>query len=221
MKLSVQGLKKHFRQGSEEIQILRDVGFEAQPGEVIAILGQSGSGKTTLLSLLGGLDRADEGRIEMDGQDFAALDEDARTRYRGRRIGIIFQSYHLVPHLTALENVMLPLEILGRVAGAEARARELLEAVHLGARLGHFPSQLSGGESQRVAMARALIAGPGLVLADEPSGHLDQDTGRRVIDLFFRMVRESRATTLLVTHDPSLAALCDRRLILRDGILGA
>lgn len=218
MILKVQGLKKHFRQGSEDIRILRGIAFEAKPGEVIAVLGQSGSGKTTLLSLLGGLDRADEGRIEMDGQDFGALSEDERTRFRGRKIGIVFQNYHLVPHLTALENVMLPLEILG-LDRPEERAVELLGQVALGSRLSHFPSQLSGGESQRVAMARALVTRPGLVLADEPSGHLDQETGRKVMDLFFQMVRDSKATTLLVTHDPALAERCDRRLILKNGTL--
>lgn len=220
MNLKVRDLKKHFRQGSEDIQILRGISLEAKPGEVIAVLGQSGSGKTTLLSLLGGLDRADAGVIEMDGKNFVAMTEDERTRYRGSRIGIVFQSYHLVPHLTAHENVMLPLEILGQDGAAE-KARALLEAVNLGGRLSHFPSQLSGGESQRVAMARALVTTPSLVLADEPSGHLDQETGRKVMDLFFKMVRESKATTLLVTHDPALAEMCDRRLVLRNGMFDA
>lgn len=220
MKLVVRGLRKNFRQGSEDIHVLKDVSFETGDGEVVAILGQSGSGKTTLLSLLGGLDLAQEGRIEMDGKKFSSFNEDERTDFRGRNIGIVFQSYHLVPHLTAQENVMLPLEILG-ASSAAASAKSWLESVRMGHRLRHFPAQLSGGESQRVALARALAVKPRLLLADEPSGHLDQETGRGVMDLFFEKVREAGTTTLLVTHDPALASRCDRRLVLENGILRA
>lgn len=219
MKLDVRGLKKAYRQGSEKIEVLKSVDFSLSDGEVAAVLGQSGSGKTTLLSLLAGLDQGDQGSIHLGETELNRLSEDERTVFRGHHIGIVFQSYHLVPHLTALENVMLPLDILGE-PDAEKRARAMLESVGLSHRLSHFPSQLSGGESQRTALARALVTGPKILLADEPSGHLDQETGRKVMDLFFSVVRENRITTLLVTHDADLAARCDRRFLLKSGVLG-
>lgn len=218
MKLSVEGLKKSYRQAAESIPVLRDVSFQVEDGEVVAVLGQSGSGKTTLLGLLAGLDRPDEGHIFLGDTGLTELSEDEKTLYRGSHVGIVFQSYHLVPHLTALENVMLPLEILGR-PGAREKAASLLESVGLGHREGHLPSQLSGGESQRTALARALVTNPRLILADEPSGHLDQETGQKVMDLFFKIVRENKITTILVTHDPSLADRCDRRILLKSGRL--
>lgn len=218
MKLKASGLRKTFLQGGERIEVLKGVDFEFHEGEVIAILGQSGSGKTTLLSLIGGLDQADEGEIQIGETVLTKLSEDDRTVFRGRNIGIVFQSYHLVPHLTSLENVLLPLEIQGD-ENADQRASDLLAAVGLAHRAGHFPSQLSGGECQRTALARALVTSPRLLLADEPSGHLDQETGKKVMDLFFDIIRTKRITTVLVTHDPVLAARCDRQIVLKSGVV--
>lgn len=218
MRLEIKSLRKSYFQGSESIQVLKGIDFSVADGEVVAVLGQSGSGKTTLLSLLAGLDQADSGEIRLGDQLFSEMREDERTAYRGQQIGIVFQSYHLVPHLTALENVMLPLDILNR-PNSEAQARQWMEHVGLSHRLKHFPSQLSGGESQRTALARALVTQPRLLLADEPSGHLDQETGKKVMDLFFAQVREKKMTTLLVTHDPQLASRCDRQVRLQSGML--
>jgi putative ABC transport system ATP-binding protein len=220
MNLQVIDLKKTYLQGSEKIQVLKGVNFNVQEGEVVAILGQSGSGKTTLLSLLAGLDVPGSGLIKMDEHAFSQMLEDEKTIFRGKKIGIVFQSYHLVPHLTAVENVMLPLDILGE-SDAQGKAERLLEQVGLGHRASHFPSQLSGGESQRTALARALVTKPALLLADEPSGHLDQETGLKVMDLFFDVVRKNKITTILVTHDPVLAKRCDRQLVLRAGVMEA
>ena len=219
MKLKVTNLTKNYRQGSEDIHVLKSLDFEVEDGQICAVLGQSGSGKSTLLGLLAGLDQPNQGQIEIGGQVFSQMSENDRTLFRGRHIGIVFQSYHLVPHLTALENVMLPLEIL-QERDAEARALKLLEQVGLLSRQKHFPSQLSGGECQRVALARALVTRPQLILADEPSGHLDQETGQKTMDLFFEMIHNFKITTLLVTHDSLLASRCQRKVILRNGRLG-
>lgn len=214
-------LTKSFSQGSKPIHVLKDMDFEISDGEILAILGPSGSGKSTLLSILALLDAPDEGDIIFDGQSTQAWSENQRTRFRGENIGIVFQQYHLVPYLTALENVTLPLIINQNIDSEATReaALALLAQVGLKDRFTHRPSQLSGGESQRVALARALIHQPKLLLADEPSGNLDQSTASSVMNLFFEMVRRTKTTTILVTHDQSLADKCDRRLFLRDGKL--
>lgn len=199
--------------------ILQDVSFSVMPGEACAIIGTSGSGKTTLLGLLAGLDVPSSGRVRLDGVDLFALNEDARAQLRGRMIGFVFQTFQLLPGLTALENVMLPLELAGRSREARDAARELLERVGLGARLRHTPVQLSGGEQQRVAIARAFATRPKLLLADEPTGNLDQVTGERIIDLLFELSRAQNSTLLLVTHDEQLAQRCNRRLKLDAGRL--
>ncbi len=200
------------------LTILHDVGFDVEAGESVAIVGASGSGKSTLLGLLAGLDEPSTGKVEVFGQDLFAMDEDARTQWRARHVGFVFQSFLLMPHMTALENVMLPLELAGR-ADAREVAREWLARVGLAERARHYPRTLSGGEQQRVAMARAFAASPSLLLADEPTGSLDHATGERIIDLLFQLNRETRATLLLVTHDRSLAARCQRTLSLHQGRL--
>jgi len=201
--------------------LLEGVDLTVFPGETVAVLGASGSGKSTLLGLLAGLDTPSHGRVLLDGQDLTTLDEDGRARLRARLLGFVFQSFQLLPGLTALENVMLPLELADAVDPA-AEARVLLERVGLGARLGHLPSQLSGGEQQRVAIARAFAARPRLLLADEPTGNLDVRTGTRVVELLFGLNAEAGTTLVLVTHDSLLAEQCGRRLELEDGrLLGA
>jgi len=196
--------------------IVKDATFEVREGESVAILGASGSGKSTLLGLLAGLDVPTRGRVWIDGSDLSALDEDGRAQLRGRMVGFVFQSFQLLPALTALENVMLPLELLGG-RDAAARARDVLERVGLGERLGHYPRQLSGGEQQRVAVARAFVSEPKLLFADEPTGNLDSATGEHVIDLLFQMNRERGTTLVLVTHDAELAKRCERRLHIAGG----
>lgn len=217
MSVRIEGLRKTYQQGGTSIEALRGIDAHADTGELVAILGASGSGKSTLLGLLAGLDAPSSGRVLVDGTDLYALTDRERTRFRSSRISLVFQSFHLLPHLTALENVALPLEILGQED--DARARSLLEAVGLGARVDHLPSQLSGGECQRVAIARALVTRPKLLLADEPSGNLDSDTASTVMDLFFREVRSRSVTCFLVTHNQELAARCDRVLRLSGGKL--
>ena len=198
--------------------ILEGISLEINPGEAVAIVGASGSGKSTLLGLLAGLDLPSEGSIRIDGEDITRLGEDARARLRGRMVGFVFQSFQLLPGLTAIENVMLPLEIRGD-GDAAARAREFLGRVGLAERLAHYPRQLSGGEQQRVAIARAFACTPRLLFADEPTGNLDAATGARVIDLIFALQAEQGATLVLVTHDERLAARCARRLTLDAGRL--
>ena len=198
--------------------ILKGISLEINPGEAVAIVGASGSGKSTLLGLLAGLDLPSEGSIHIDGEDITRLDEDARARLRGRMVGFVFQSFQLLPGLTAMENVMLPLEIRGD-RDAAARAREYLGRVGLAERLAHYPRQLSGGEQQRVAIARAFACAPRLLFADEPTGNLDAATGARVIELIFALQAEQGATLVLVTHDERLAARCARRLTLDAGRL--
>ncbi len=198
------------------LEILSKVSLQIRPGESFAIVGASGSGKTTLLGLLAGLDTPDTGSIELDGHALQQLDEEARADLRRRLVGFVFQSFHLLPALTAEENVMLPLELEGSSAARE-RARDALEAVGLTPRRRHYPAQLSGGEQQRVAIARAFVHGPRVLFADEPTGNLDQRTGHHVCDLLFALNRDHRTTLVLVTHDATLAARCDRRIELEEG----
>jgi putative ABC transport system ATP-binding protein len=211
-----EGLTKQVETPDHVLVIVKDATFEVPAGEAVAILGASGSGKSTLLGLLAGLDVPTRGRVWIDGSDLFALDEDGRAQLRGRMVGFVFQSFQLLPALTALENVMLPLELLGG-ANAAGRAREVLERVGLAERLGHYPRQLSGGEQQRVAVARAFVTEPKLLFADEPTGNLDSTTGEHVIDLLFKMNRERGTTLVLVTHDAELAKRCDRRLHISAG----
>jgi putative ABC transport system ATP-binding protein len=203
-----------------DLIILHEIGFEIGQGESVAIIGASGSGKSTLLSLLAGLDLPSQGQIELMGQNLNLLDEDGRARLRGQCVGFVFQSFQLLPHLTALENVMLPLEITG-ISQAEAKkaAGQWLEKVGLTDRANHFPKTLSGGEQQRVALARAFINKPAILFADEPTGSLDEASGNRVIELLFELNRENSSTLVLVTHDPALAARCGRQLSLQGGRL--
>jgi putative ABC transport system ATP-binding protein len=202
--------------GAARVHILKDVSLEIDRGEAVGLVGPSGSGKSTLLMTMAGLESPDSGRVIVDGTDLAALDEDALARFRGRRIGIVFQSFHLVPTMTALENVALPLELAGQDDAFE-RAEAELQAVGLGHRLHHYPAQLSGGEQQRVAIARAIVPNPAILVADEPTGNLDENTGRSIIDLLFALKRDRGATLVLVTHDVNLAHLCDRTVRLRSG----
>ena len=204
--------------GAVRVDILRGAALRVDRGRSVGIVGPSGSGKSTLLMVIAGLERPDRGRVAVAGQDLGGLDEDGRARFRGRSVGIVFQSFHLVATMTALENVAVPLELAGRRDAFE-RARAELEAVGLGARLSHYPSVLSGGEQQRVAIARALATDPAIVVADEPTGNLDQTTGRQIADLLFAEQRERGSTLVLVTHDPVLAARCDRVLRVVDGRL--
>ncbi|MDP1907528.1 MAG: ABC transporter ATP-binding protein [Hyphomicrobium sp.] len=198
------------------VSILRDVDLEACEGQSLAIVGPSGSGKTSLLMVMAGLERATGGKVEVAGHDLSGMGEDELALMRGAAIGIVFQSFHLVPTMTALENVALPLEFAG-AGDAFATARELLQEVGLTPRMDHFPAQLSGGEQQRVAIARALSRRPKLILADEPTGNLDRKTGGHVIDLLFGLQRRREATLILVTHDEKLAAACDRTIRMADG----
>ena len=198
------------------LDILVDIDFTLQAGQSLAIVGESGSGKSTLLALLAGLDLPTRGEVIMSGQSLGALDEDGRAALRAREIGFVFQNFQLLGHMTALENVMLPLELAG-VPQARARALDMLERVGLGQRLRHYPKLLSGGEQQRVALARAFVVQPRLLLADEPTGSLDPATGERIMDLMFRLNAEQGTTLILVTHDMQLARRCDRTLTLQAG----
>jgi putative ABC transport system ATP-binding protein len=211
-------LGKRVETGNTELIILNDVSFQVRSGEAIAILGASGSGKTTLLGLLAGLDTPSSGRVFLDGCDLFALDEDGRARVRGQYVGFVFQTFQLLPALTALENVMLPLELAGN-RNAAAIAKSWLDKVGLQERLRHTPRQLSGGEQQRVAIARAFAGNPKLLLADEPTGNLDAITGEAIIELMFELNRKAGATLLLVTHDEALSRRCNRRLRLAAGRL--
>jgi putative ABC transport system ATP-binding protein len=216
--LRAAGLTKIVRSGDDPLTILDNVSFEVDAGATVAIAGASGSGKTTLLGLLAGLDRPTKGEIWLDGAALSALDEDARAALRQRLLGFVFQSFQLLPALTALENVMLPLELAG-AADAASRAGDWLDRVGLARRRSHYPKQLSGGEQQRVAIARAFAGEPKLLMADEPTGNLDNATGVEVADLMFRLNRERGTTLLLVTHDVGLASRCARRVSLAAGCL--
>jgi len=218
--LEVTGLGKRVALPSGELTILAGVGFEIAAGASVAVVGASGSGKSTLLSLIAGLDTPSDGRVVLDGETLSSLDEDGRARVRGEKVGFVFQSFQLLPSLTALENVMLPLELRGD-ADVEAPARAILATVGLGARLDHYPRQLSGGEQQRVAVARAFVTRPSLLFADEPTGNLDTATGQSIIELLFQLNAEAGTTLVLVTHDEALAARCDRTLRLDSGRLVA
>ena len=216
--LAVRNLTKEYRSGGGALAVLRNVSFDVATGETLAIVGPSGSGKTTLLGLLAGLDTPTTGAVLLDGIDLAKLDEDARARLRGDRVGFVFQSFQLVPTLTALENVQVPLELRG-MGDSGARAKDLLERVGLGHRLHHFPTQLSGGEQQRVAIARAFVNRPRVLFADEPTGNLDGATGERIVELLEQLNREDGTTIVLVTHDPVLATRLGRVIRLADGLV--
>jgi putative ABC transport system ATP-binding protein len=202
--------------GQSQVKVLDHVGFEVAQGTSLGIVGPSGSGKTSLLMVLSGLERADSGRVEINKTDITAFSEDEMASFRGRNIGVVFQSFHLIPNMSALENVAVPLELAGH-PDAFKRAKEELEKVGLGERLTHFPGQLSGGEQQRVAIARALAPQPAILVADEPTGNLDLATGEKISALLFDACRTRGMTLLLVTHDPQLAARCDRQIHMRSG----
>lgn len=202
--------------GEARVDVLRGIDLEVRQGERLAILGPSGSGKSSLMAVLAGLEQADAGQILVAGQDFAGLSEDQLAEARRGRIGIVLQAFHLIPTMTALENVAVPLELAGH-AEPFAAARAELEAVGLGQRTGHYPAQLSGGEQQRVALARALAARPRILFADEPTGNLDATTGEAIVALLFRRLADTGATLVLITHDPALAGKCDRIITMRDG----
>lgn len=222
MSLELKQVRKSFKQAETQIEVLRGINFSVNPGEIVAIVGQSGSGKSTLLSLLAGLDQPDSGEIHFLGKQMNQLNQDQLTRFRAQNIGIVFQQFHLLSHLTALENVMVPLEILSREQSYEKIKQDSIEALQslgMGHRMDHLPAKLSGGESQRVAIARAMVTKPSLLLADEPSGNLDIETGKLVMDVFFQVARQKNSITLLVTHSPELAARCDRQLHLQRGVI--
>jgi len=203
-------------QGASKVDVLRQVDLEIMAGEAAGIVGPSGSGKTTLLMVLAGLEGVDCGVVEIAGETITDMSEDQMAAFRGRNVGIVFQSFHLIPNMTALENVAVPLELAG-IKDAFALAEAELTAVGLKDRITHYPGELSGGEQQRVAIARAMAPSPRILVADEPTGNLDQETGRQIVDLIFAKARERGTTLVLVTHDPSLAARCDRQIAMRSG----
>ncbi|WP_150667136.1 ABC transporter ATP-binding protein [Pandoraea anhela] len=215
--IEVRGLGKRLRDATGELVILQDIDFAVAKGQSVAIVGASGSGKSTLLGLMAGLDTATDGNITLLGQSLGDLDEEGRAALRRGAVGFVFQSFQLMPHLTALENVMLPLELLGETREVRNRAVKLLEQVGLGSRMTHYPKQLSGGEQQRVALARAFVTEPAVLFADEPTGSLDTATGERVIDLMFSLNEASGATLVLVTHDLAIAQRCDATVQLAGG----
>ena len=216
--IQVSNIVKSVTDSSGVLTILQGVSFALTAGESVAIVGASGSGKSTLLSIVAGLDTPTSGRVEIEGVDFFALDEDGRAALRGKQMGFVFQSFQLLPHMTALENVMLPLELRGDV-DAKTAATAMLKRVGLGERLNHYPKVLSGGEQQRVALARAFVVRPAILLADEPTGSLDHTTGQHVMDLMFELNRERGTALLLVTHDAKIAASCSRQLVMDAGHL--
>jgi putative ABC transport system ATP-binding protein len=217
--VAVENLTRIIENSASRVEILRGISFEVPAGQVLAIMGASGSGKSTLLGLLAGLDTASGGRIVLDGTDITNLREDRLAVLRGNKIGFVFQSYQLVPTLTAKENILLPAELIGLGGDVESRAEELLERVGLASRGHHYPVQLSGGEQQRVALARAFITRPPILMADEPTGNLDSTTGRHVLDLLLSLNREEGTTLILVTHDPEIAGHADRVITMRDGLV--
>ncbi len=216
--IQVEGLKKSIRNGNRVVDILKGVDLHIKAGQFVAIMGASGSGKSTLLGLLAGLDSPSEGRVLVDGTDISGMPEDTLAQVRGRKIGFVFQSYQLIPTLTAFENVLLPHELNGSGDG-NARARSLLESVGLADRLHHYPVQLSGGEQQRVALARAFVVSPPIVMADEPTGNLDSTNGEHVLELLMQRNRSEKTTLVLVTHDKQIAERADRVIVLRDGLV--
>lgn len=217
--LRLTGVTKSIDSGTHRVEILRGIDLSVPRGQFVAIMGASGSGKSTLLGLLAGLDGPTAGEIVLDGVDIARMPEDKLADLRGRKIGFVFQSYQLIPTLTAEENVMLPVELAGGTNGARQRARELLDTVGLAERRDHYPVQLSGGEQQRVALARAFVLRPPLLLADEPTGNLDSKNGRQVLDLLLALNRSEGTTLVLVTHDRELSQHADRIITLRDGLI--
>jgi putative ABC transport system ATP-binding protein len=216
--LETHGLGKTYRSGAEQLTVLREITLSIRAGETCAIVGPSGSGKTTLLSLCAGLDDATTGTVRLDGQSLEALDQDARAALRNRVVGFVFQNFQLIPTLTALENVLVPLELRGE-SGGEPAARALLSQVGLGERLEHYPAQLSGGEQQRVALARAFIHRPRLLFADEPTGNLDAETSAPIVEMLFQLNREAGTALVLVTHDPALATRAGRIVTMRGGAI--
>jgi putative ABC transport system ATP-binding protein len=219
--LVARGLTKEYQSGTQRLTVLRDVSFDVPQGAFVSIVGPSGSGKTTLLGLLAGLDTPSHGTVSLDGVEFGSLDEDRRAKLRGEKVGFVFQSFQLIPTLTAVENVQVPLELSGALPAREAtaRAKDLLARVGLGDRTHHFPQQLSGGEQQRVALARAFVNEPRILFADEPTGNLDGTTGERIVELLQSLNRERGCTIVLVTHDVALAARTQRTIRLRDGVV--
>ena len=217
MMIVVRNLVKTIRNGAHEVQIVRGISFDVASKEFVAIMGPSGSGKSTLLGLIAGLDAPTSGSVSIDGLEITNLREDELAQLRGRKLGFVFQSYHLIPTLTAFENVLLPMEFNGITNGAGKRAEYLLESVGLAGRRSHYPAQLSGGEQQRVALARAFMMKPSVLLADEPTGNLDTENGRHVLELLIHLNKQEGTTLVLVTHDQMLASHADRRINLRDG----
>ena len=217
--IQVRALTKSIDTGTHRVDILKGIDLEIPKGQFAAIMGPSGSGKSTLLGLLAGLDSPTSGQVLLDGEDITRLSEDQMAMLRGRKIGFVFQSYQLIPTLTAEENVLLPMELAGSASGGRERARELLDRVGLKGRFDHYPVQLSGGEQQRVALARAFALRPPILLADEPTGNLDSATGKVVLDLLLALNREQGATLVLVTHEQTLAECADRRIVLHDGLV--
>jgi putative ABC transport system ATP-binding protein len=215
--IQVRGLTKTIATPTHSVEILKGIDLEIPRGQFAAIMGPSGSGKSTLLGLLAGLDGPTSGQIVLDGEDITDLEEDQLALLRGRKIGFVFQSYHLIPTLTAQENVLLPIELSGNATDGTERARELLDSVGLLDRSDHYPVQLSGGEQQRVALARAFVGRPPILLADEPTGNLDTSNGRIVLELLVALNRREKTTLVLVTHDPQISEQADRRITLRDG----
>jgi putative ABC transport system ATP-binding protein len=214
--IALAGVNLSLGRGAARVHILKDIDLNIGRGEAVDMVGPSGSGKSTLLMVMAGLERPDSGTVVVAGQELGALDEDALARFRGRNVGIVFQSFHLIPTMTALENVAVPLELMGAPDALERAAHELA-AVGLAERRHHYPAQLSGGEQQRVALARALVPNPAILIADEPTGNLDEATGAEIIDLMFKGHTERETTLVLVTHDAGLAARCDRVVRLRSG----
>jgi putative ABC transport system ATP-binding protein len=214
--IALSGINLSLGRGAARVHILKDIALHIGHGEAVGLVGPSGSGKSTLLMVMAGLERPDSGSVAVAGHDLGRLDEDALARFRGRNVGIVFQSFHLIPTMTALENVAVPLELAGLDHAFDRATRELA-AVGLSERVEHYPAELSGGEQQRVALARALAPDPAIVVADEPTGNLDDATGRQIIDLLFAQQRERGTTLVLVTHDAALAERCDRVVHLRSG----
>ena len=218
--VEISGLHVTLGRDASRVHVLNGIDLSIDAGEAVGLIGPSGSGKSTLLMVMAGLEQAETGRVIVAGEDFTALDEDTLARFRGKHIGIVFQSFHLIPTMTALENVAVPLELSGHADPFERAEREL-RAVGLGHRLNHFPAELSGGEQQRVALARAMAPDPAILFADEPTGNLDENNGNAIVDLLFDLKRQRQTTLVLVTHDAGLAARCDRTIRLRSGQIEA